>query len=144
MAVEPHSMAWMAGQRGPDRSGESWCALLTHWPCVEHVVTDAGTGLERGVKLINEARATEVEGQEGATAMSIQMGLDVFHTQHELQRVLQRKWRQAERHLEAAAQADTTVAQSKQRGRDARDCIISIGCMSNSPRPWPSHCYGRP
>jgi hypothetical protein len=27
MAVEPHSMAWVAGQRGPDRSGESWCAL---------------------------------------------------------------------------------------------------------------------
>ena len=27
MAVEPHSMAWVAGQRGPDRSGESWCTL---------------------------------------------------------------------------------------------------------------------
>jgi hypothetical protein len=24
MAVEPHSMAWMAGQRGPERSGDSW------------------------------------------------------------------------------------------------------------------------
>ncbi len=68
--TEPHSMAWMAGQRGPDRSGEIWCVLLTHWPCVERVVTDADTGLERGVKLINEARATEVEGQERATAMS--------------------------------------------------------------------------
>jgi hypothetical protein len=130
MAVEPHSMAWMAGQRGPDRSGESWCALLTRWPCVERVVTDAGTGLERGVKLINEARATAVEGQEGATARSIQMGLDVFHTQHALQRVLQRKWRQAERHLEAAAQADTKVAQSKQRGRDAR------GVAQQAWRAW--------
>ena len=24
MAVAPHSMAWVTGQRGPDRSGESW------------------------------------------------------------------------------------------------------------------------
>jgi hypothetical protein len=37
------------------------------------------------VKLVNEARTTEVEGQEAAAAMPIQMGLDVFHTQHELQ-----------------------------------------------------------
>src|SRR5215470_4602935 len=66
MAVAPHSMAWMAGQRSPDRSGASWCALLTHWPWVERVVTEAGTGLERGVKLINAARATAVEGQAGA------------------------------------------------------------------------------
>src|SRR5215510_10307680 len=29
MAIEPHSMAGMAGQRGPDRSGESWCEVLT-------------------------------------------------------------------------------------------------------------------
>jgi len=30
MAIEPHSMAWMAGQRGPDRRGESWREVLTH------------------------------------------------------------------------------------------------------------------
>jgi hypothetical protein len=28
MAVEPHRMAWVTGQRGPDRSGESWCEVL--------------------------------------------------------------------------------------------------------------------
>jgi len=50
MAVEPHSMAWVAGQRGPDRSGESWCKLLAHWSCVERVIADAGKELERGVK----------------------------------------------------------------------------------------------
>ena len=50
MAIEPHSMAWMAGQRGPERSGESWCEVLTHWPCLEHVIADGGQGLERGGK----------------------------------------------------------------------------------------------
>lgn len=120
MAVEPCSMAWLAGQRGPDRSGESWCELLTHWPCTQRVITDAGTGLARGVKLANEARRAVGESQEGAVAMPMAMGLDVFHTQHELQRVLHHKWRQAERFLEAAAKADAKVAQTKQRGYDTR------------------------
>src|SRR4029453_5652804 len=44
---EPHSMAWVAGQRGPDRSGESWGELVAKWPSVEHVLADAGKGLER-------------------------------------------------------------------------------------------------
>src|SRR5882724_6541105 len=52
--------------------------------------------------------------------MPMAMGLDVFHTQHELQRVLHHKWRQAERFLEAATQAEAKVAQTKQRGYDAR------------------------
>ena len=111
MAVEPHSLAWVAGQRGPDRSGASWCNLLAAWPRVERVITDAGTGLERGVKLVNATRA--------AAAQPITMGLDVFHTQHELQRVLHDQWRRAERLVETAAQADAKVAQSKQHGREA-------------------------
>jgi hypothetical protein len=89
MAVEPHSLAWVAGQRGPDRSGARWCNLLSMWPRVERVITDAGTGLERGVQLVNAARA--------AAGQPIAMGLDVFHTQHELQRVLHCQWRRAER-----------------------------------------------
>lgn len=96
MAVEPYSMAWVAGQRGPDRSGESWEKLLAHWPCVARVIADAGKGLERGVKLANEARRTAAKDHEAAVVMPIEMGLDVLHTQHELQRVLHRKWKQAE------------------------------------------------
>ena len=120
MAVEPHSMAWVAAQRGPDRSGESWCQVLTKWPCVTRVVADAGKGLERGVKLAREARRTEAAGQENAATVPLQMGLDVFHTQRELQRVVHGKWQRAERQLETATEADHKVAQSKQRGHDAR------------------------
>ena len=75
---------------------------------------------ERGVKLANATRVAEAEAQEAAVARPIAMGRDAFHTQHELQRVLQRTWRQAERQLEAASTADAKVEQSKQRGRDAR------------------------
>ena len=120
MAIEPDSMAWMAGQRGPDRSGESWSQVITHWPCLEHVVADGGRGLERGVKLANAARCAQGQASAPVSSPAMTMGLDVFHTQRELERVLQRQWKQAERQLEAASQADAKVERSKRRGRDLR------------------------
>src|SRR5712692_4231913 len=86
--------------------------------CVERVVADAGKGIARGVQLANEARVDAA--QEPAAARAIALGLDVFHTQREIQRIVHGQWRRAERLLEAAAQADTKVVQRHQRGRDAR------------------------
>jgi hypothetical protein len=63
MAVEPNSLAWLAGQRGPDRSGESGCAVITNWPCLAHVIADGGQGLARGVKLAHAARCTQDKEQ---------------------------------------------------------------------------------
>jgi hypothetical protein len=48
------------------------------------------------------------------------MGLDVFHTQRELERVIQRQWKHAERQLETASQADAKVERYKRQGRDPR------------------------
>jgi hypothetical protein len=120
VAVEPHSMAWVAGQRGPDRTGETWCALLKAWPNVERVVSDAGTGLARGVKLRNEARATTSTALEQTTREQVQSGLDVFHTERERQRVVSRRWAGAAKRLETASKADEQVAQAQRHGIDAR------------------------
>jgi len=120
MAVEPTSMAWVTGQRGPNRKGESWAAVIKAWPCLEHVVADGGTGLARGVTLANEARQAQVEVPDTMSMPPISMSLDVFHSRREIERVLNRQWKQAERQLEVASEADAKVAQSKQRGRDAR------------------------
>src|SRR5437763_12542204 len=120
MAIEPNSMAWMAGQRGPDRRGESWYEVITKWPCLEHVIADGGQGLERGVKLVNEARCAQGEASEPVSRQAMTMGLDVFHTQRELERVVQRQWKQAERQLETASQADAKVERYKRQGRDPR------------------------
>jgi hypothetical protein len=120
MAIEPNSMAWMAGQRGPDRSGASWREVITNWPCLEHVIADGGQGLERGVKLANAARGVQGEASETVSSPAMTMGLDVFHTRRELERVLQRQWKQAERQLETASQADTKVERYKRQGRDPR------------------------
>ncbi len=116
VAVEPDSMTWVAGQRGPDRTGESWCGLVQQWPSLERVVSDAGTGLARGIKLLNEARAASPlePGQEAVAP--VQVGLEVFHTEREMQRVVGRRWRQAEKLLDAAAQAEQQVSDAK-RGR---------------------------
>lgn len=130
MAVEPVSMAWVAGQRGPDRSGKSWSEVVRKWPELEHVIADGGKGLERGVKLVNELRPSQGLDEEAASRPLITMSLDVFHTQRELERVLRSQWRQAERQLNLASEADAKVAQSKQRGRDAR------GVASQSWRAW--------
>ena len=92
--VEPHSMAWVAGQRGPDRKGETWFALLEPWSSLERVISDAGTGLEQGVRLLNEARAEETEG--GPVGDPVSVGLDAFHTLYDLQKVLARYWKRAE------------------------------------------------
>jgi hypothetical protein len=120
MAIEPHSMAWMAGQRGPERRGERWREVLTHWPCLEHVIADGGQGLARGVKLANEDRGVQGEASETVSRPAMTMGLDVFHTRRELERVLQRQWKQAERQLETASQADAKVERYKRQGRDPR------------------------
>jgi hypothetical protein len=95
MGVAPHSMAWVAGHRGPDRSGASWSELVAKWPCVEHGMADAGKGLERGVKRANEARAAVAHAP--AVVRPIQMGREVFPPQRDLQRVVQGQWRRAER-----------------------------------------------
>src|SRR6266545_2458267 len=116
----PHSMAWMAGQRGPDRSGERWHEVITHWPCLEHVIADGGQGLERGVKLAHAARCAQGEATETVSSPVMTMGLDVFHTHRELERVIQRQWKQAERQLETASQADAKVERYKRQGRDPR------------------------
>ena len=130
MAIEPNSMAWMAGQRGPDRTGESWRAVITNWPCLEHVIADGGQGLERGVKLANAARGAQGEAAESVSCQAMTMGLDVFHTQRELERVLQRQWKHAERQLDTASQADAKVERYKRQGRDLR------GVSGGAGRAW--------
>ena len=120
MAIAPHSMAWRAGQRGPERSGESWREVLTNWPCLEHSIADGGQGLARGVKLANAVRGMQDGAAEPLSRQAMTLGLDVLHTQRELERVLQRQWKHAERQLDTARQAAAKVARYRRQGRAPR------------------------
>ncbi len=130
MAVEPVSLAWLEGQRGPDRTGASWCKVIEKWPSLEHVVADGGTGLEKGVKFANEWRQAQVQEHEAESVPPITMGLDVFHSQRELERVQQRQWKHAEHQMEVASKVDTKVAKLHRRGGDTR------GVASHAARAW--------
>ena len=130
MGVEPISLAWLAGQRGPDRSGESWSQVIEQWPHLEHVIADGGTGLKKGVKLANEQRHAQVQAPEAESVAPITMGLDVFHSQRELERVQQRQWTQAEHQMEMASAVDAKVAKLTRHGKDTR------GVASHAARAW--------
>jgi hypothetical protein len=58
------------------------------------------------------------------------MGLDVFHTQREVERALQRVWKRVEGQIEVAVKADAKVAQAKRRGQDTR------GVAGRAGRAW--------
>jgi hypothetical protein len=90
-------------------------------------MADGGTGLERGVKLANEARSALAQESESVSPVAITMGLDVFHPQRELEQALRGVEKRAERQLEAASQTDAKVAQAKRRGRDTRGMAGAAG-----------------
>jgi hypothetical protein len=120
MAIELHSMAWMAGQRGPDRRGERWRAVSTHGPGLEPVIAAGGQGIARGVKLAHAARWAQGEAAATIARPARTLGLDVGHTQRARERVRQRQWQQAERQLDTARQADAKVQRDQRQRREPR------------------------
>lgn len=124
VGVEPHSMAWVLGQKAEDRTGQTWYAALQPWDHLEYVVADAGSGLRKGLSLIQEARQAEVSGPE------LEVGLDVFHIKKEALPVIHRQWKKVESLWEKAEQADREVARCRQRGEDAR------GASSRACAAW--------
>src|SRR3954453_5065393 len=113
VAVEPRSMAWILGQRARDRRAPTWAAALQAWPALEAVVADGGTGLQAGLSLVQQQR-------HRSHRASLEVGLDVFHTQRDAQRLLRTIWSRTEGLWTKAEAADRQVQQEKRRGHDAR------------------------
>jgi tetratricopeptide (TPR) repeat protein len=114
MGVEPHSMAWLLGWRAKDRTGATWAQALTAWPQLNYAIVDAGTGLQKGLKLTVEQRA------EAKVSVPLEVNLDNFHIQQEGYRAVRRQWQEAEKLWQEAESADREVAHKKQQGQDAR------------------------
>ena len=76
MVVEPESMCWLAGSLTTQVSGEVWVGQFAAYPALEQVTRDAGTGLGKGVALLNEKRQ-----EQELTPVADQ--LDHFHTLRE-------------------------------------------------------------
>lgn len=114
MGVEPHSMAWVLGLRAADRTGETWANALAAWPQMNYAIVDAGTGLQRGLKLTVEQR------QQAPAAVPLETNLDNFHIQQEGYKALRRQWQETEKLWQEAECAARAVAKKKQQGQDAR------------------------
>ncbi len=113
-AVEPHSLTWVLGQRGPDRRSATWQAALQAWPHWEYVAADDGTGLQRGLEGIRAGRAAAGAGPR------LEVNLDVFPTRREGEKALRAEWSAAQAVGEEAEKADRALAQTRRRGQDQR------------------------
>jgi hypothetical protein len=56
MMVEPESLCWLGGRLSGEVSGEAWARELATLPKLEQVTRDGGTGLAKGVALLNAQR----------------------------------------------------------------------------------------
>jgi hypothetical protein len=114
IGVEPHSLAWLLGQRGPDRTGETWAQALAPWARLTYAVVDGGSGLGKGLRLVQK------HWQQAAPLLPplpLDCTLDNFHIQQEGQRALRREWQAAEQLWAAAEAADRRVAEADRQGR---------------------------
>ena len=76
MGVEPASFCWITGDVAANREGVTWAGHFDLFPNLEHAVTDAGSGLLKGLRLSSAKR-------EAAGQPAIGHSLDVFHTKRE-------------------------------------------------------------
>lgn len=90
MVVEPESFCWSSGRLVDQRDGRTWAGELSGYSSLEYIVRDGGTGLGKGISLIQAERP------------ELRDGLDVFHTLREGAKALRQTWSAASRALEAA------------------------------------------
>jgi hypothetical protein len=62
MVVEQESLCWVTGKLSDEVSGEAWSKEFERLPQLEQVARDGGTGLAKGVELVNAKRLEQ--GQE--------------------------------------------------------------------------------
>jgi len=139
MGIEPHSMAWVLGERARDRSGLTWAKALVAWPALQDVAADGGSGIELGLKLLAQqrqqdaAQAQQRQEQLAKTqppqeqdelapikALPLHVRLDVFHIEQEGQRALRTEWGRAEELWQEAEKVSRAKKRFDRGGTDGR------------------------
>jgi len=105
MMVEPDSFCWLSGRLVEHRDGVTWAEEIRSYAQLEYVVSDAGTGLAKGVRLVQADRP------------SLQHGLDVFHTVYEGNKALRTEYGGAARALEAAERGQADLDRLGRQGQ---------------------------
>ncbi|MHB1424279.1 MAG: hypothetical protein ACYC3I_13985, partial [Gemmataceae bacterium] len=98
MVVEQQSLCWLTGRLTDDRNGETWAEEFRRLPNLKQVTRDGGSGLAKGVALVNQQRP-----QRGEDALADRE--DHFHTLREGRRALRQVQQRVCRAIDAVAAA---------------------------------------
>jgi hypothetical protein len=91
--VDPDSMAVGACERSQDRTGESWHAVLSHFPNLDYIISDQAKGIAKGIHLT------------AGTSGTIQHQRDLYHLLIEVSRTTRRLETRLEKLLKAEEKA---------------------------------------
>lgn len=111
MVVEPESLCWLSGQLSQEISGEAWLREFEELPNLEEVMRDGGTGLAKGVALLNAQRRTQL-GKSPVTDQG-----DHFHALRHGGVALHKAKRQAQKALTAAEAAQKALDECARQGQ---------------------------
>jgi hypothetical protein len=110
MVVEPESLCWLSGRLSDEVSGEVWAREFRQLPNLEQVMRDGGTGLAKGVALVNEER--QEQGQNPLTDQG-----DHFHAARHGGVGMNKAQRQARKALAAAEAAQKELDECARQGQ---------------------------
>jgi hypothetical protein len=110
MVVEPESLCWLSGRLSDEVSGAAWAQEFTQLPNLDQVLRDGGTGLKKGVALVNEQR------QRQAQRLLTDQG-DHFHALRPGSVGLNKAQRQARQALAAAEAAQQELEARSRQGQ---------------------------
>lgn len=113
MVVEQHSLCWVSGRLAERRDGEEWAKEFRHLPDLRQATQDGGTGLAKGLALVNAERH-----QAGRPAVRAQD--DHFHVLREGTRALRKMQGNVSRLMDKATQADRKATTKERRTGDGR------------------------
>lgn len=98
MVVEQHSLCWLTGRLADNRNGATWAEEFRCLPNLRQVTRDGGTGLAKGVALVNQER--QAQGNDVVADQE-----DHFHTLREGRRALRQMQQRVCRAIDDAAAA---------------------------------------
>jgi hypothetical protein len=113
MVVEQHSLCWVSGRLAPRRDGSEWAQEFRQLPNLCQATQDGGTGLAKGLALVNAER--QQAGQPAVVAQD-----DHFHVLREGTRALRKMQGAVARRMEQASKADRKAATKERRTGDGR------------------------
>jgi hypothetical protein len=111
MTVEPESLCWLSGHLSAEVSGAAWAQEFAQLPNLEQVMRDGGTGLAKGVQLLN------IQRQERGQPAVVDQG-DHFHALRGGSVGIRKAELQARKALAAAETAEQAVTQCDRQGQN--------------------------